>query len=276
LKNLILFVFKNIHWLLFLILVYISLALINHNTGFQRSQWMAVVREFTGNVYTVSNSFRAYLHLNTINEQLSAQIAELETRVSNYEAQIANYRLLQQDSLPPLPSQSPYKYIAARVINNTTTRSENYLTLNKGADEGLGADMGVLTVSGVVGMVEVSSSHFSRVISILNPKFKLSCMLKSNQYAGPLVWDGKDSRYTYLTELPVHITTFVGDTVVTSGYSAVFPKNIPVGVVESLPESKNGIYASIKVRLFVDFNNINEVRVVSNEYRKDQLQVEMN
>jgi rod shape-determining protein MreC len=271
-----LFVFKNIHWLLFLILVYISLALINHNTGFQRSQWMAVVREFTGNVYTVSNSFRAYLHLNTINEQLSAQIAELETRVSNYEAQIANYRLLQQDSLPPLPSQSPYKYIAARVINNTTTRSENYLTLNKGADEGLGADMGVLTVSGVVGMVEVSSSHFSRVISILNPKFKLSCMLKSNQYAGPLVWDGKDSRYTYLTELPVHITTFVGDTVVTSGYSAVFPKNIPVGVVESLPESKNGIYASIKVRLFVDFNNINEVRVVSNEYRKDQLQVEMN
>jgi rod shape-determining protein MreC len=276
LKNLFNFIFKNIHWLLFFVLIYISVFLIVNNNQFQRSKYLVVAREVTGEFYSVTNSFQAYLNLNSANADLLKRIADLETEVYIYRnmleiqcdsSQSANFIV---DSINSLI----YRFIPARIVNNSVSKMENYMTLNKGSEDGIKLDMGVITANGVVGVIMNTSPHYSTVIPVLNPKFKLSCKVKRNNYSGPLVWDGKDSRYTYLTEIPRYVNFEVGDTIVTSGYSSVFPEGLPVGSIEGSQQQKDDNYTSIKIKLFTNFNNLSEVLIVTNSAQQEQKELE--
>ncbi|GHT87433.1 cell shape-determining protein MreC [Bacteroidia bacterium] len=275
-RNLFDFIFKNIHWLLFFVLIYFSIFLIVHNNQFQRSKYLVVAQEVTGEFYAVTNGFQAYLNLNSANADLLKRIAQLETDVYTYRNmlevrsdsnQTAGFVI---DSIHSLT----YRFIPARVVNNSVSKIENYMTLNKGSEDGIERDMGVITANGVVGVIINTSAHFSAVIPVLNPKFKLSCKVKRNNYGGPLVWDVKDSRYTYLTEIPRYVNFEVGDTIVTSGYSTVFPEGLPVGSIEDSQQQKDDNYTSMKIKLFTNFNNLNEVLIVTNSYRKEQKELE--
>ena len=156
----------------------------------------------------------------------------------------------------------PFSFIVANVINNSIARPFNYITLNKGSLDGVKPEMGVIDASGVVGIVSVVGPRSSRVISLLNPHFRLSCKLKGTDNFGSLVWDGKSPDEALLEEMPRHETFRKGDTIVTSGYSSVFPPGLPVGLVMDEAGNDHGDFFTLKVRLLSDFAALNNVQVV--------------
>jgi rod shape-determining protein MreC len=234
---------------------------------------LAVAQDVTGSIYSVTSGFQAYMNLSATNHDLLNKITELETKIYQYRKTI---ELLTDSSrmagfeIEDVSNTPIYRFTLARVINNNVSNLENYITLDKGSEDGVEPDMGVLSVNGIVGVVVYTSPHCSVVIPILNSKFKLSSKVKNNNYSGPLVWDGKDSRYASLMELPRHVDFDIGDTIVTSGYSTIFPEGLPVGTIEDSKKQQNDNYTSLKIKLFTNFNTLNEVIIVENSYQKEQ------
>jgi rod shape-determining protein MreC len=248
--------------------------LIVNNNQFQRSKYLQVMREVTGNIYSVTNRLSSYLYLKSVNAELIAQLAQLTTEVQDYHRRMEILRgdsgrteALGVDSLL-------YRFIPAQVVNNSVFFLENYITLNKGSIDGIRPDMGVLSPGGVVGVVVSTSPHFSTVISLLNIKYRLNGKIKQNDYYGPLVWDGKDPQHSYLTEIPRYAEYQSGDTIVTSGYSTVFPKGIPVGAIVDAQRQRDDNYRSLRIRLFTNFNNLSEVLIVDNRLQQEQKELE--
>ncbi|MBQ0070164.1 MAG: rod shape-determining protein MreC, partial [Bacteroidales bacterium] len=127
----------------------------------------------------------------------------------------------------------------------------------------------VVDKNGIVGIVNVTGNHSARIISLLNPQMRLSCKLKNSEYFGSLVWDGGSPQYAILEELPKHLKYAKGDTIITSGYSSVFPEGIIVGVVEGRARQLTDSFVSLKVRLTTNFSQLSTVRVISNDMREE-------
>ena len=275
-RSLVNFIFKNIHWFLFGLFIYLSVFLIVKNNHFQRSKYLQAIQEVTGYIYSVTNGFYSYFQLKSANADLSQQVAQLETEVYAYRYQIAEM-MSHSQQLNNLGLDSLiYSFIPAQVVRNSVSLRENYLTLNKGSNDGIQPNMGVLSTNGIVGVIDNTSAHFSTVISLLNIKYKPNGKIihKDYDYFGPLVWDGKDTRYTYLTEIPRYVDIEPGDTVVTSGYSSVFPKGIPIGSIVDEHRQQDDNYKSIRIRLFTDFRKLNDVVIVTNRLQEEQQELE--
>ena len=135
--------------------------------------------------------------------------------------------------------------------------------LFRGSKDGIRPEMGVVDGNGVVGIVYETSSHYSRVISVLNSKSSISCKIVGSEYFGYLKWEYGDARYAYLKDLPRHAEFNLGDTVVTSGYSTVFPEGIMIGTVDDMADSNDGLSYLLKVKLATDFGKVSEVRVIA-------------
>jgi rod shape-determining protein MreC len=273
LKNLFRFLTKNAHWLLFIGLLALSSWLLVHYNDFQRSRFMSASQEITGRVYAVSGAIDSYIGLKNENTALMQRIALLEQEILQYRSRIENLQEYIQinDSARYHPSQ--WRYITARILYNQVLLTKNYLILNKGSNDGVKAGMGVISSEGtVVGQVMRGgvSPHFSRVIPLLNPDSKPSCKILSSDFRGILVWDGKDSRYSYLNDLPGHTIFNTGDTIVTTGASAIFPEGVPIGVVADSFNNKNNGYNSLKIKLFTDFNTLKEVFIVEYNLKDEQ------
>ena len=274
-KNLFNFIVKQAHWLLLFFLTAFSLFLLIHNSEFQRSKYLSIFQEVAGQVYSVSNSVQSYLNLNTTNADLMQRIAVLEGEIQAYKKEVETLSdRSHSDTIRLGDDQTIYQYIPARVIHNEIFGAKNYILLNKGSNDGITEDMGVVSVKGIVGVVTNVSPRFSRVNPVINPEYNPSCMIKNTRFFGSLFWDGKDPRYISLSHLPSHTSFLIGDTIVTSGYSVTFPEGIPVGVVEEPLKSKNEEYNSLKVRLFIDFSTLNEVLIIRNPLREEQLNIE--
>jgi len=275
LKNLFNFILRHIHWLLFFIIFSFSLNLLIHNSEFQRSKYLSVFQEITGRTYTVSNSIQSYLNLKTINAELMQRIAVLEEEKQAYKKELEDRSdRMRPDTLRLGSEQNLYHYIPARVVHNEIFAPNNFILLNKGTNEGITEDMAVITVNGIVGVTVIVSPHYSKVNPALNSEYHPSCMIKNTNFFGSLFWDGKDPRYVSLSGLPSHTSFSIGDTIVTSGYSATFPKGVPVGVVVDAFKQKNEEYKSLKVRLFTDFSTLNEVLIIRNPLREEQIKIE--
>ena len=276
-QNLINFIIKNIHWLFFLFLIFISTILMVNNNEYQQSKYLSLENEIVGKVYAVADNVSSYIGLKSNNQELLEYAAGLETKIQVLESQLKEFHLRTDSNLYLPDSISlPYDFIPARIIRKNISGVENFITINKGSKHGIKRDMGVMGSSsyGVVGVVFSVSPNFSTIIPLLNPKFKLSCRIKEDSYSGPLKWNSQDIRYAILEELPRHVEINPGDTVVTSGNSAIFPEGIPVGVVENTLKEKNDNFTSAKVKLFVNLGNINHVLIVKNNYRGEQLNLE--
>jgi rod shape-determining protein MreC len=275
LKNLFRFIFSNIHWLLFFVLLFASLALLVSNNDFQRSRYLSVTHEIAGRVDAVVGTVGTYLRLRSENDRLLGRVAELETQNRIYRMQI------ETASLPPLvpdsaqPPFQQFRFVPASVVNNSIAQTRNYITINRGSKDGISPDMGALTPQGeVVGIVTSVSDHFAKVMPLLNPKWSMSCKIKTTDFFGSLVWDGRDPRYSWLCDLPSHAVFTAGDTVVASGYSAVFPEGIPVGVVDEAALRSHGGSTALKVRLLADFSRLRHLLVVENLLRIQQKSAE--
>ena len=273
-KNLFNFFLKQVHWLLFIFLIVLSLYLLVHNSEFQRSKYLAVFQEVAGKVYSSSNSVQSYLNLRETNSDLMQRIAVLEAQVQEYKKKLEDISYGTNLDTIRLGSEAiSYQYTRARVIHNEIFGPHNYILLDKGSQDGIKEDMGVISVKGIVGVVTNVSVHFSRVMPVLS-EYNLSCMIKNTRFFGSLFWDGKDPRYIALSRLPSHTSYALGDTIVTSGFSAVFPEGISIGVIEEPLKRKNEEYNSLKIRLFTDFSTLNDVLIIRNPLQEEQKTLE--
>ena len=272
--------FKSL--LLFLILEAVAVVLMVNTNSYHHYVFFSSANVVTGNLGGFVGGISDYFGLRGANEELlrqnmvlMEQVRDLQTRNNMLEQAIS------QDSLPVLPlavdtTLSPdrnFRFIEAKILNLTVNRRLNYITLNKGARDGVSDNMGVICSDGVVGTVAMVSEKFSLVLPIINLQSKTSCRLDSCEYLGSLVWDGQDPLYAGLEEIPRHADVKVGDKVCTSGFSDIFPIGIPVGTVSEAEVTDADNFYSIKVRLSADFQRLTGVYVVAFEDNTELMQL---
>lgn len=272
------FLLRKKHWFIFILLEVLSVILIYRNNLYQRSALLSSANYISGHLATVTGGIRSYFHLKKINRNLQEQNGKMEMELLNLQEQIdvmledtVSFKGYARDSIH---SEYPFQFVMASVINNSFSQVANYITLNKGKNDGIAPDMGVVSDQGVVGIVSHVSDHFSVVISLLNPKSKISCKVLGNNSFGYLSWNGMDVRYATLEELPRHAEFQKGDTVVTSGYSAIFPPGLIVGTVEGFNKEHDDNFYELQVRLSTSFSSLQNVRVIRNTMQQEQLNLE--
>ena len=274
-RNLLDFFLKYNNWFLFILLEVISFALLFRFNNYQGSVFFTSSNYMAGAVYETANSVTGYFHLKSINDDLAQKNVELELQMERLLEKLTE---LSHDSSGiermRKESLSGYDIFKAKVVNNTLTHADNYITLDKGEKDGIRSEMGVVDGNGVVGIVYMTSDHYSVVIPVLNSKSSISCKIKNSDYFGFLKWDGGASNYATVKDMPRHSLFSLGDTIVTSGHSAVFPSGIPVGTVEDISDSHDGLSYLLKVRLFTDFGKLNDVRVIAKKTQEEQLRLE--
>ncbi len=265
------FLVRHAAWFVFLLFAGVSCFMLFRSNPYQQAVFLTSAGRVSSGIYSVANSVTGYFHLRSINDDLQERLAQLE--LENINLRMAVQRVDEQiyaDSVRPDSALAPYAFIIARVINNSVSRPNNFITLNRGAEDGIAPEMGVVDQNGIVGIVNVTGPHTARIISLLNSDLRISCKIKGSDAFGSLVWDGHSPRQAVLEELPRHVQFAPGDTIITSGFSAVFPEGIPVGtVVEQLRDADDNFY-SLRIDLLTDFATLSTVRVIRN-FRKDEL-----
>ena len=264
----------------------ISFVLIYHNNAYQRNMMLSSANAVTGSILSISGTVSSYFDLQKVNQQLLERNSLLEMEVlrlkaKDYKAALDSVSFDKTMLTDTVLADSlffgnyDYKYIHVGVVNNSTTNVNNYITINKGYNDGIRPDMGVVSPQGIVGIVATVEEHFSVVISLLSSKFKVSCKVINTNYTGSLSWKGGSVKYAYLDQLPTHATFQNGDTIVTSGNSAIFPPGVMVGIVESYNREGDDNFYSLKVLLNNDFHSLNVLSVIDNSLQKEQRAIEM-
>lgn len=276
-RNLLNFLIKYNYWFLFLMLEVASFVLLFRFNYYQQSVYFTSANGVSGKVYEISGKITSYFHLKSVNEDLLDRNMLLEQRVAFLEKTLKENGAdsAQFSSIKELAFNN-YRIFKANVIKNSLTKTDNYITLDQGALGGIRSEMGVVDANGVVGIVYKTSPHYSLVIPLLNSKSSISCKIVGSDYFGYLKWEGGDSRYAYLKDLPRHAEFNLGDTVVTSGYSAVFPEGLIVGTVDDMSDSHDGLSYLLKIKLATDFGKVSNVRVISCDGIKEQKALEGN
>lgn len=274
-RNLLNFLVKYNYWFLFLLLEVASFVLLFRFNHYQQSAFFTSANAVAGKVYEISGGISAYFHLKSVNEDLLDRNMLLEQRVTALEKILKEHAAdsVRMYSLERLP-QAGYTIYKANVIKNSLNLADNYITLDQGENAGIRPEMGVVDANGVVGIVYKTSAHYALVIPVLNSKSSISCKIAGSDYFGYLKWEGGDARYAYLKDLPRHAEFNLGDTVLTSGYSAVFPEGIIVGTVDDMADSHDGLSYLLKVKLATDFGRVTNVRVISRNGQEEQKELE--
>ena len=274
-RNLLNFLIKYNYWFLFLLLEVASFILLFRFNHYQQSVYFTSANGVAGKVYEISGCITSYFHLKTANEDLLDRNMWLEQRLSFLENVLKekgldSARLYSMERLAP----TEYQIFKANVIKNSLNKADNYITLDRGTTEGIRPEMGVVDANGVVGIVYKTSPHYSLVIPLLNSKSSISCKIVGSDYFGYLKWEGGNSRFAYLKDLPRHAEFNLGDTVVTSGYSTVFPEGVMVGTVDDMSDSHDGLSYLLKIKLATDFGKVSNVRVISRNGQDEQKALE--
>lgn len=259
------FLIRNKNFLLFAFLFFISLVFTIQSHSYHKSKFINSANFFSGGVYESVSNIQDYFHLKTYNQQLLEENARLRENESKL-------RLLTTsiDSLAFYnPTESQFTYTPARVLGNSYSKTDNIITLKVGSRDSITPEMGVITSQGIVGFIEKTSTKYSTVLSILNTNFKTNVTLRSSNHQGTLEWRGKDPNLVTVIDMQEQAPVKLGDTIETSGKSAIFPKGIPVGTIENfkLDNSKN--FYELSVRLFNDMTNLGHVYVIKNRDIKE-------
>ena len=274
-RNLLNFLIKYNYWFLFLLLEVTSFVFLFRFNRYQQSLFFTSANAAVGAVYETTGSVKSYFHLRSINSDLldrnlllEQQLVALQNRLLQQGVDSATMRSIER------ATPGTFRLHEAKVIKNSLSFEDNYLTLDKGSADGIRPELGVVDARGVVGIVFKTSPHYALVISLLNSKSSISCKIAGSDYFGYLKWQGGDVQYAYLKDLPRHAQFNLGDTVVTSGYSTVFPEGIMVGTVDDMQDSHDGLSYLLKVKLATDFGKVNAVRVVERSGQLEQLELE--
>lgn len=264
-RDLIGFLYRYSSWLFFLVYLVLSCLLLATSAPYQRHLWLTSAGAVASVVYDTGHNVTSYFYLRRVNSNLQHRNGELESEVAALKQQVRQLKeTLYADTMTVPEPLKPFEFIVASVTNNSIAMPHNYITLNKGYKDGVRAEMGVVDPTGVVGIVSTVGPHHASVISMLNPDFRLSCKVKGNDTFGSLVWDCELPDQAVLEELPRHAVYLPGDTIVTSGYSAVFPEGIPIGTIMDSERDHDDNFFNLRIKLFTDFARLSTVRIVVN------------
>lgn len=243
----------------FIILEIASVLMLSRNNQIQRLWIARISHGFMARTWGASQSVSNYFSLKRQNDELALENDRLQKLVRGYEMAAREA----DPASKPVLADNGFNYIPATIIKSSTNTQHNYLIIDKGSEDGVTRNSGIITDKGVIGIVDAVSSHYSYAISFLNTELFISARLGNSGAVGPLAWDGTGSDRAILKEIPLQFKFAPGDTVYTSGYSTIFPPDIPIGVAG---ESKiiNGATNEIKVDLFQNHKALKYVTIVSN------------
>lgn len=273
-RNLLDFLVKYNYWFLFFVLEAVSFVLLFQFNSYQGSVWFSSANAVTGKLYETTSEVESYFQLSKINTELTQRNLYLEQRLRQLEkaksdsvadSTMANSLLLK--------SLQPYQLIPAQVVNMKWGKKDNLLTINKGAADGVKKDMGVVCGTGVVGIVYLTSAHYSIVIPILNSQSNISCVIQGRGYFGYLHWTGGDVSEAYVDDVPRHAHFKLYEKVVTSGYSSVFPAGVMVGKILHVYNSADQMSYRLRVKLSTDFGKLRDVCIVDNTALSEQVEI---
>ena len=266
-RNLLDFLKKYHHWFLFLLLEVISGVLLLQYNSYQGSVWLSSANMAVGKVYEWESKAISYFSLSRTNEELSLRNFYLERQVDQLRRLYADVTrdttVMERNELQFL---SQYQLIPAKVVDNSLNKTENLMTIDKGRADGVEVDMGVACGSGVVGVIYLVADHYSVVIPVLNASSsRISCAIRDRGYFGYLHWYGGDPTVAYVEDVPRHAKFRLGEWVVTSGFSSIFPSGVMVGKIEQAYNSSDGLSYKLKVQLSTDFSCVRDVVVISDK-----------
>jgi rod shape-determining protein MreC len=268
-RSLLNFLARYNNLIIFLILEGMSVYFIATRNTYHNTRILFAVRNLTYGIEEKMNNTRTYLNLREINKSLASENVALKNSLERLVRGENSLFFSVSDSL----YKQQYVHTTAEVIDNSVNKQKNFFTINKGELQGVKVNMAVNSGNGVAGVIVGCSDNFSIAMSLLNLDFKLSVRIKSNGYFGSLSWDGRDERQAVLSEIPQHVSVSVGDTVETTGFSAVFPEGVLVGTVKDF-EKIGGDFYKIKISLVTDFKKMHFVDVIGNMKKSEQLDLQ--
>ena len=242
------------NFLVFIALEVAAFLLIAYNSAYPRSSMLSTANDIVAWQHAQISDVRAYFSLRSQNEQLAAENIALRNQIC---------------AMDSAQKGDIFHYTGAKVVQMTTDRLHNYITINRGSKDGIVRGQGVRNEDGVVGLIKTVGRNYSVVLPLINTYTNLSCRFAKNDYSGTLQWDGKDNRFAQLADVAPHMVVNPGDTIITSGLSPVFPEGIPVGIVESSTLKEGASYLTIRVRLSTNFKRLKYVEVVQNPAQKE-------
>ena len=269
-RSIILFIWRNNFIFLFLLFESFSAFLVVQNNSFQKASFLNSSSFIAANLYGAFDNMTGYFGLRKENERLAKENEELYAQSIMSYVQYVDAEFVHHDTV----YQQQYTYLSARVINNSVNRRNNYLTLNKGTNQGVQREMGVISSLGVVGIVKDVSANFSTVLSLLHSESRTSVKLLGKDYFGSLIWDGSDFTFGTVTELPSHIIINKGDQIITSGFSAIFPEGLRVGTVEDIEVFAGDKSYTLKIKYSTDFGSLANIYLVNNLLKEEQNHLE--
>ena len=266
-RNLLDFLIKYHHWFVFILLEVTSGVLLFQYNSYQGSVWLSSSNAIVGKIYEWESGLLQYFSFREANEQLTMRNFYLERQVDQLRRLYADLTkdttVMERNELKFL---SQYQLIPAKVVDNSVNRIDNLMTIDKGRADGVKVDMGVACGNGAVGVVYLTSEHYSVVIPLLNAtSSRISCSIRNRDYFGYLHWYGGDPSVAYVEDVPRHAKFKLGEWVVTSGFSTIFPSGVLVGKIEKAYNSSDGLSYKLKVRLSTDFGRVRDVCVISDK-----------
>ena len=249
-QNLLKIIARYSNFLVFILLEVVAFLLIAYNSAYPRSSILSTANRLVAWQYETIDEIGSYLHLKQVNQSLAEENAQLRN-------------LLETDTA--------YKaeYASAKVVQMTFDRLHNYITINRGEQDGLYPGVGVRNEDGAVGIVRTVGEHYSIVQPIINTESRLSCRFSKNDYICTLEWDGHNYQLARLADVATHMNVQAGDTIVTSGLSPAFPEGVPVGIVQDCYLNKGASYFTIHVKLNTDFRRLKYVTTIGNNNRTE-------
>lgn len=278
-RNFILFIRRFFNLLLFIGLEIVCVVLIEHTNTLQGNDIISSANTVAGIVYKKQSDVMYYFGLRKMNDSLLNENAMLRRKNDLYHSldtlkdSVVHVKVSTQDTTVHTVKYAEYMYRTARVINNSTNASDNYITLNRGSRDGIGKNMAVISGTGVVGRIEHVSAHFSVALSVLSTKLKVSAKLK-NGNNGFIVWDEKSPDVLTMLDIPKDVNVKKGDSVYTNNFSLYFPPDVLVGTVLKTEADKKKGTQIIFVHSSTNFHTLQYVYVVDNRMAAERKQLE--
>lgn len=275
-RNVLNFLIRYNSWLLMIFYIAVSCVLLFNFNNFQQSVWLTSANKISASFDGLYNDVAGYMDLRSVNKNLEEKNAALSAQVLLLKEELQSEREQATDSNSIIPPTTRFSYQTASVIGNSQGHARNFLTINKGSDDGIEPGMGVISSMGVVGIVDLCAPHISRVISLLNTSQKFSVKIIGTEFVGSLHWKPGDPGSAYMEEVARHARFRKGVLVVTSGFSTAFPEGIPVGTVIGALKSSTSNYLTLKIKLLPNFKRLQTVWVIKDIYSEelDSLNIE--
>ncbi|WP_397445564.1 rod shape-determining protein MreC [Polaribacter sp. R77954] len=250
--------FKN--FLFFLLLAFVSLVLTFNNLNFHKSKFVNSANYITGGLYSQISNISEYWNLKSENKRLAEENTRLKNLIEKNNSFVYNIDSISIDSTK---YHQKYTFTSAKIINNNYSKDFNFLTINKGKNQGIDKEMAVVNSKGIIGFTDFTTGEYARVQSILNRNSKINARLRNSNYFGTLVWNGNDYNTVQLSDIARQAPLKIGDTIETGGMSTIFPEGILIGTITKINKG-NTADNTVNVTLFNDMSNLGYVNVIKN------------